>query len=45
MGEAEEVRLVYGIECVHRRALNDLVFLRGNAERAFPSVRFRNVRA
>ena len=43
IGEAEEVRLVDRIENLHHRALDDLVLQCGDAERALPSVRFRDV--
>src|SRR5258708_549254 len=43
IGEAEEVRLVDGIENLHHRTLDNLIFQRGDAERALPSVRFRDV--
>jgi hypothetical protein len=42
VGEAEEVRFVDGIENLHHRALDDLVFQCGDAERALPPVRFRD---
>ena len=43
VGEAEEVRFVDSTENLHHRALDDLIFQRGDAERALPPVRFRNV--
>ena len=43
IGEAEEVRLVDGIENLHHRTLDDLVLQRGDAERALPPVRLRDV--
>ena len=51
IGEAEEVRFVDGIEHLHHRALDNppiksgasLIFQRGDAERALPSVRFQDV--
>ena len=43
VGEPEEVFLVDRVEHFHQRALDDLVFQRRNAERAPPSVRFRDV--
>ena len=36
--EAEEVRFVDGVQHLDRRALDDLVFQRGNPERPLPPV-------
>ena len=41
--EAEEVRLVDGVEHLDGRALNDFVFQRGNTERSLPPVLLRDV--
>ena len=41
--EPEKVRLVDGVQHLDRRALDDLVFQRGNAERSLPPVRLRDV--
>ena len=38
VGEAEEVRLVDGVQHLHHRALDDLVLQRGDAERPLPAV-------
>src|ERR687891_1394402 len=38
VGEAEEVRLVDGVQHFHYRALDDLVLQRGDAERPLPAV-------
>ena len=38
IGEAEEVRLVDGVQHFHHRALDDLVLQRGDAERPLPAV-------
>jgi hypothetical protein len=38
VGEAEEVRLVDGVQHLHHRALDDLVLQRGDAERSLPAV-------
>src|SRR3990170_1656016 len=44
VGEAEEVRLVDGVQHLRRRALDDLVFQRGDAQRPQPPVGFGDVR-
>ena len=38
VGEAEEVRLVDGVQHLHHRALDDLVLQRGDPERPLPAV-------
>ena len=38
VGEAEEVRLVDGVQHLHHRPLDDLVLQRGDAERPLPAV-------
>src|SRR3954454_10542608 len=43
VGEADEVRLVDCVENLDDRALDDLVLQRGDAERALPPVRLRDV--
>ena len=45
IGEAEEVLLVDGVQHLDDRALDDLVFQRGNAERPLPPVRLRDIRS
>ena len=44
VGEAQEVRLVDGVEHLDDRPLDDLVLQRGDAERPLPPVRLRDVR-
>jgi hypothetical protein len=43
--EAEEVRLVDGVQNLHHRALDDLVLQRRDAQRPLPAIGFRNVGA
>jgi site-specific DNA recombinase len=43
IGEAEEVRLVDGVQHLHHRALDDLVLQRRDAERPLPAVGLRDV--
>src|ERR1700676_110695 len=43
VGETEKVLLVYGVQHLHHRPLDDLVLQRGDAQRALPPVRFRYV--
>jgi site-specific DNA recombinase len=43
VAEAEEVDLVHGVEHLHGRALDDLVFQHGHAEGPLPSILLRDV--
>src|SRR5215468_12679638 len=44
VGEAQEVRLIDGVEHPDDGPLDDLVFQRGDAKRPLPPVRLRDVR-